>query len=208
MTSSLLVGGLDLSLTSTGMATVELGGPAPAWSVRTSGRKGSRNETLVQRKERLRAIQHDAVQHLLHCAVVLIEGPSHGSVGGSAHDRSGLWWLTVDELVSIGVVVVEVVPAHIKIYATGNGGTAKGQGPEGGAKAKQTVMSSAIYRYGQHVQITVDDEADAVVLAAMAARYMGSPIESSLPETHLRAMDKVAWPTTPIETVHVPAGVL
>lgn len=40
---------------------------------------------------------------------------------------------------------------------------------------------------------TGNDEADALVLAAMAHRHLGHPIDE-LPKTHLAAMDKIRWP--------------
>lgn len=43
---------------------------------------------------------------------------------------------------------------------------------------------------------TTDKMTRVEVLAAMGARNLGSPIEESLPQSHLRALEKVAWPTS------------
>lgn len=201
----LVVGGLDLSLTSTGMCTIELGGPAPLWTLARSGRTGKNEESLLVRKQRLRTLQHDVIQQLLHCDLVLIEAPAYSAGGGHAHDRSGVWWFIVDELVDLGATVMEVGTQHLKIYATGRGQKEKTDD----AKAfKQRVLANAIRRYGAHVEINVDDEADATILAAMGARYLGHPVEDSLPQTHLRVMDMVKWPTVPVEVVPLAGALL
>ena len=36
---------------------------------------------------------------------------------------------------------------------------------------------------------------DGLALAAMGARHLGCPLETSLPSTHLDAMNGVLWPT-------------
>lgn len=50
-----------------------------------------------------------------------------------------------------------------------------------------------IRRYPQ-VDITGNDIADALVLAAMAARRLGFPIEEALHQANLAALDKINWP--------------
>jgi hypothetical protein len=51
-----------------------------------------------------------------------------------------------------------------------------------------------VVRRYQQVDITGNDIADALVLAAMGARQLGTPIETSLPAVHLTAMTKISWP--------------
>jgi crossover junction endodeoxyribonuclease RuvC len=81
-----------------------------------------------------------------------------------------------------GSPVVEVAPALLKKYATGKGNAGKDE-----------VLAAAIRRYPM-ANITCNDIGDAVVLAAMGARHLGEPIESSLPQVNHTAMEKVAWP--------------
>lgn len=51
------------------------------------------------------------------------------------------------------------------------------------------VMAAAIKRYPQF-DIANDNEADAVILAAFLARALGRPIEESLPQANLAALEK------------------
>lgn len=171
--------GVDLSLTSTGIAVV-----TPSRTVlervTSSGRKDA---TLDQRQERLAVLTRRIVVSIpLTADLVAIEGPSFGQSRQSGeHDRAGLWWLVVSAMRRQGVRVVEIPPATVKTYATG-----KGNAP------KDHVLAAVVRRYPD-VDVAGNDQADALVLAAMAARHLGSPIDD-MPKDHLRAMDKVAWP--------------
>ena len=63
-----------------------------------------------------------------------------------------------------------------------------------GNAGKDEVMLATARRYTNQAEVANNDQADALVLAAMGARHLGAPIEESLPQSHLRALDKVAWP--------------
>lgn len=174
--------GLDLSLTSTGYAVID--DKLPHVRVGTITSKGAADATLRQRGDRARTLLRKVLD-IARCAeLVVIEGPSFGQARQSGtHDRSGLWWLVVDELLHQGLPtdVVEIPPATLKTYATGKGNASKDQ-----------VLAAVVRRYAQ-ADVAGNDEADALVLAAMGTRFLGEPIDD-LPQTHLRAMDKVAWP--------------
>ena len=96
---------------------------------------------------------------------------------GSAHDRSGLWWMTVDMIAARGLGFPLVVPPTVRAkYATGKGNAGKDE-----------VLAAVIRRYPA-AQVNNNDEADALVIAAIAARLGGDPIEESLPVAHLDAL--------------------
>ncbi len=145
--------------------------------------KGAKDATLAERQDRLNQITEQVITHVDGADLIIIEGPSYGSNTGSQHDRSGLWWLIVDNLIDHGHPVVEVSPHQRQMYATGRGNASKDQ-----------VLAAAIKRYPLW-DITGNDIADAVILTAIGARAIGRPIEDSLPQTHLRAMDKLRIPT-------------
>lgn len=179
--------GIDPSLTGCGIATIQEDGGEREIILKTLGRKGKAGETLAQRQERIRTLVTDITDIIrtldVYPDVVSIEGPSHGSVSGSHHDRSGLWWVLVLELSeNLGLDVVEITPSQVKTYATGKGNAAKDE-----------VMAAAIRRYPQ-APISNNNESDAFTLAAMAARLIGEPIEETLPQTHLRTMEKLSRP--------------
>ena len=188
MTAPVVVG-LDLSLSSTGVAILGDGehriltlGSKPA-----GDRLRDRRRRLRDRRRRLSSLTDDiwdATETLGHPALVVVEGPSYGSRTGSQHDRSGLWWLVVDMLSDVDTApeVVEVPPACRTRYATGKGNA-----------DKDAVLAAAVRRY-PWADVTGNDTADALILAAMGRRALGHPVDDPLPKTHLAAMAGVHWP--------------
>jgi crossover junction endodeoxyribonuclease RuvC len=178
--------GLDLSLTSAGVARLQVDdqGAVSSWTT-TCGRKGEAGETLKQRWYRLDSLATDIYNVVpLDCTLAVIEAPAMGAVGGHPHDRSGLWWLVVDRLMSkAGIEVATVAPMTLKVYGAGTG-----------KATKPAMLAAAREHWGLHFDITNDDIADAVVLAAMGARWLGHPIDR-LPHTHTRAIASAHWPT-------------
>lgn len=170
--------GLDLSLTGTGIA------------VAANGDVGCRrfasdpdDGTIAGRSLRLRRMVSYLWTLCRDADLIVVERPSYGSTGGKAHDRSGLWWLAVARFTGAGIPVAEVSPATVKVYATGAG---RGD--------KETVLVAVVRRW-PHVQLSNNDEADALMLCSMGCRHLGTPLEQ-LPQTHTRAMQAVAWPPT------------
>lgn len=175
-----LILGIDPSLTATGLARFDTLDRLviDTW---TRGAKGHVGDTLGQRMHRL----DDLVDSItaVEADVVVIEGPSLAQKAQrGTFDRAGLWWLLVARLFSQGRTVIEVPPSTLKKYATGKGNAAKGE-----------VVIAATRRYPQAMSRN-DNEADAVVLAAMGARATGRPIDDDLPARHLEAMGAVQWP--------------
>ncbi|MCI2958205.1 hypothetical protein MN032_10900 [Agromyces atrinae] len=170
--------GLDLSLTATGYASIR---PQAPTRVQTIKSKGAKDATLAQRAERLHALSAEILGSSLAADIVVIEQPAYNQTGGSHHDRSGLWWLVTDALVPIVERVIEVTPPTLKKYATGKGNASKDE-----------VLAAVIRRYPD-IEVTNNNEADALVLAAVGARLAGHPIEASLPAANLAALEKVRW---------------
>ena len=177
--------GLDLSLTSTGVCSILIepmdhydDREVDTRSIKTAGKKDA---PLADRAHRLLRIIDQATLGD-RPDLVVIEGPSFGQQRQSGqHDRAGLWWQTVIHFeVGENVPVVEVPPALLKRYATGKGNAGKDE-----------VLAAVVRRYPD-VPVTGNDEADALVLAAMGARHLGHPIED-LPQLNLTAMEKVRW---------------
>jgi len=180
--------GVDLSMTSTGLAHAVNGSLTANRRVQS---KGSKGDTLLSRHLRLQQISDNVLGWVADLApsLVVVEAPSFGSQTGSQHDRSGLWWLVVAALHDAGFPVAQVPPNTRATYATGKGNA-----------GKDAVLASVLRRYEQpgspFYLIDGNDVADATVLAAMGSRWAGVPIEDSLPQTHLRAMDGAEWPET------------
>jgi crossover junction endodeoxyribonuclease RuvC len=171
--------GVDPSLTATGLALVDTATNAviDTWTITT---KGKADDTLRQRQTRLDRIAHDA--GVIDTDLVVIEGPAHGHTTGHHHDRSGLWWAIVTAFHSLDVPVVEVTPASLKKYATGKGNA-----------GKDTVLLEVARRYPT-VMVANNNEADALVLAAMGCHHLTGHGLTILPAAHVAALAAVTWP--------------
>ncbi|MET9313812.1 hypothetical protein ABZX12_18525 [Kribbella sp. NPDC003505] len=187
----MIVVGLDLSLTSTGIARINTTSLTPATVTRITSKappteRGPKGKplppTLQQRTNRLTTLRDQIVQVSNDADLFVIETPAYSSKTGSTHDRSGLWWLVIEKLDYCGRYdVAEVTTGGRMKYATGKGNA-----------SKDAVLAAVVRRYAD-VDVTGNDEADALILAAMGARHLGAPIDD-LPKTHLAAMDAVRWP--------------
>jgi Holliday junction resolvasome RuvABC endonuclease subunit len=170
---AVIVSGLDLSLTSTGAARLNLAqGTAELTRLRTRLRGHDRLDYLLAGVD---AWTHDS-------DLVAMEGPSYGSMSGRGHhEGAGLWWLVAHRLYRAGRQVAVVSPSALKIYATGRGNAGKDE-----------VLAAVVRRYPA-APVEGNDQADALVLAAMCAHHLGSPLVS-LPQKQVRALASVDWP--------------
>lgn len=169
--------GLDLSLTSTGIASIH-GDVVTVRRVTSKATHGTTADTA----DRLDRIVADILGNvpLSDNTHVAIEGPSFGSTGPGQHVRGGLWWMIRRELAKASIDTIIAAPATVKKYATGKGNA-----------SKDAVLAAVIKRYPQ-VDITGNDEADALVLAAIAARVGGDPIDPNLPVAQVEACTAVS----------------
>ncbi|MFJ1461813.1 hypothetical protein [Nocardia sp. N2S4-5] len=171
--------GLDLSLTSTGIAVIGTGRPWCA-TIESSGKADAPWESRYRRLGDLVLRVRAAITP---GAFVVLEAPAYSRTTGSQHDRSGLWWMVHDRLVGSGCTVLPVGPNLRAKYATGKGNA-----------GKDAVLAAAVRRYAD-IAITGNDTADAVVLAAIGCRLLGRPIDDPMPKTHLAALDTIRIPT-------------
>ncbi len=170
--------GLDLSLADTGVAVIDEDGGITTARIRS---KAAPTPDLKARAGRL--VDHvsailAAVPDGIEC--VTVEGMSFASRSAHAHDMGGLWWLVVTGLIDVWHTVHVVPPSNVKKYATGNGGASKDE-----------VLAQVIRRYPA-TTLSNNNEADALVLAAIGARHHGHPVDD-MPKLHLDALVKVGW---------------
>jgi Holliday junction resolvasome RuvABC endonuclease subunit len=179
------IGGLDTSLTSTGIAIItrRVNGTCLA-NVTTIASKGKRNASIVSRSERLLNLRNDILHALLGCELVVIEMTAFGMKGGSALDRNGLWWAIVGKLCDIGTPVACCAITTNKKFATGSG------------RADKAAVSAAVSRLWPEVNITKEDEADALSLAHIGAVKAGWEVPTL--QRHRDALPAVAWPDQPV----------
>ncbi|HEX2905049.1 MAG TPA: hypothetical protein VHO01_16465 [Jatrophihabitans sp.] len=182
--------GLDLSLTATGVAMVDLtDGEIFTWRLKTTGRKGATaTETALRISGMVRDIgewisdQTTAPIQQWRDWLAVIESPSFGSKGGAAHERGGLWWGVAGTLADMAVPIATVAPTSRALYATGNG------------RADKKEVIAAVRGRHPEVDIPDDNVADALTLAAMGARHLGKPIDAGRTDRGLTAMSSAKWP--------------
>lgn len=162
--------GLDVSLTATGLAGMEL--TDDGWKLQTSRFKTTPHPSgntrfLLNRMNMIRS----------HCRntatwedLVVMEGPAFASVGSSSKDLMGLWWLVYDGMCSVAREVVIVPPSTLKKWATGKGNASKGQVAVG---IHRTFPQET---FGVDFAAVDDNEIDAVALAGIGChlRYRDS----------------------------------
>lgn len=174
--------GLDLSLTSTGIAAAHVGAATTVLDVRTVKSTGKATDNWQQRHQRLHRLVDDIDHWIPRRSLIMLEAPAYSRTTGSQHDRSGLWWMVYSAVAAWGMtVVVPIGPTVRAKYATGKGNA-----------SKDAVLAAAVRRYPD-IDITGNDIADAVILMAIGCRLLGKPIDD-MPATHLAALDKVQLP--------------
>lgn len=170
--------GLDLSLTSTGMARVTRSGESvhvEVARVRTKLKDFDRLDFLL---DQIHQFTHDA-------DLVVVEG-----LAFAAHDTNrqgaGLHWMVRHGLWKAEVPTAVCPPTVRAKYAAGKGGAGKDE-----------VLAAVIRRYGVplDVEITGNDVADALTMAAMGWRWLGRPVEEKIPQVNAETLPKVAWPS-------------
>lgn len=176
--------GIDPSLTGTGIAILE--GAHGQFSKRGSTGNVTKDSWSL-RYGRLRGLAESVVNEAVYESgrtphLAVMEGPAYDTKGVGKFDNGGLWWSIYDCLAESGVDILIVTPKQRAKYATGNGNA-----------HKDVVISDAIRRYPQY-EFRGNDQADALILAAIGRRLLGDPVEESLPKTHLDALKLIKLP--------------
>jgi crossover junction endodeoxyribonuclease RuvC len=171
--------GIDISLTSTGLAVYHRGGLALT-DVVTS--KGKRDDTLRDRAARIRRISDEVADWYWpeqgQTALVVVEAPALGAKGGSTWDRAGLWWHIMGRLQTRGMPVAECNPITLKVWATND------------RQADKAAVAAAIARRTT-VPLASSDAVDALALAMLGAHKLGW-IDG--PQYAVDRLAKVKWP--------------
>jgi crossover junction endodeoxyribonuclease RuvC len=168
------IAAIDLSLTRTG------------WALTRGGRR--HYGSIIPKSTGMPRIDHimDALETLLHpesgggldTELVVLEGPALHAQGRGVCDRWALRGVVLYHLHMSGVPFVEIPPASMKKFATGNG------------NANKDAMVAAAIRHFDYPGEN-NDEADSWIALAMAEAHYGH-----LPLSAYRtaALAKVTWP--------------
>ncbi|MEU8760696.1 hypothetical protein [Streptomyces sp. NPDC048659] len=164
-----LVVGLDLSLTSTGVA-------GEGWT--------DRIRTKTRGDMRLHYLIGQISTFIRRADLVVMEGPSYGHAHLAGHeDLAGLRVLVRQYCHRHTIPYAVIPPATLKLYGTGNGRAAKGE-----------VRSAVANRYGIHTEGAARyDEADAYVAMAAGMDWLGYQL-APVPDRAAAALAGVTWP--------------
>lgn len=157
-----VVGGLDQSLTSFGVACVS-SGSAPEL------RRWQPAKRLGTGHERLEWLLGNVREAAAGWDLAVIEGLAFGARGSSLLDLAGLFTAVTHELWKLGVPYAVVSPYVRAKYITGN------------VKAGKDECLLAVERRFPGAVVAGNDQADALTLAAMGADHLGFPL-AKLPE--------------------------
>lgn len=171
MDTTTKVVGIDLSMTSTGIAS------SRGWTRRIATKPHQFPTTF----DRLRDIKTRVLDCTRGADLVVVETLSMGSQTGQHLTRAGLWHLVMEAVDAADIPWAGVTPTAVKKYATGKGNAGKDE------------VLLAVARRFPDWEVTGNDEADALVLMAMGADYLGRPVVD-MPKAHRDAMKKVVWP--------------
>jgi crossover junction endodeoxyribonuclease RuvC len=175
--------GLDLSLTSSGIAIITETHRGLKIATSTVTSKGKRAASVVDRHARLTEIGAGVLHHAGQVELAVIEGPFSGP-NGSAIDRHALWWFVVGGLIRREVPVAVVAPTSLKLAIAGKG------------TADKAALSGALARLWPDLVVGSADEADAAALAHLGAVWMGWPVTTLERHKQVRA----EWPILPDPT--------
>ncbi len=164
--------GLDLSLTSTGIAL-----PKETNVIQTKQKGVAR--LIIIRKEIMSQLE------LLKDPLVIIEGYSFAQKNSHAHSLGELGGVIRVALAEEDIQYVIVAPTQRAKFATGKGNASKSE-----------VVSSISARTGIIWSGKgADDKVDAWILQEIGLTYLGRS-RYTWPQIHLDAMDKIEWPFT------------
>ena len=175
--------GIDLSLTGTGLAAITTTTGGFDLAVATVASKGTRGDTLRQRRDRLYGIVFEVSQWASGADVVVVEAPAFSKNNASTWDRAGLWWGVIDLLLVDQHRVAIAPPNVVKKFATNRG------------NADKPAVAVGIARlWGDDCKCSNDNEYDALTMATMGAQRLGI---DGVPTRahHAAALESVAWQT-------------
>lgn len=157
--------GLDISLTSTGIAVVKNGLLVEVGNICSKGKKGDTHHQhgprVLDMAERINDFL--AVVNAFHSIdLAVIEAPSFNSRFGNPHERAGIWWQVYEYLYLAGIDIETLTPPSRAKYITGYG-----------MAKKDLVLTAALARWDWNGKIENDDIADATGLAYWGQERLG-----------------------------------
>jgi crossover junction endodeoxyribonuclease RuvC len=166
----MIIVGLDLSLTATGLVASDSPTPKLIKLIKTK----------MKGEDRLDFIDQSVMGYCMDADVVVMEGYSFGARGNAVFQIGELGGVIRLSLRRAKIPFALVPPSNLKKYATGKGNVGKDE-----------VIAAAIRRFGFPGHD--NNEADAHILWKMGVRHY-TGVGEDLPQTHLDALTKIEWP--------------
>lgn len=176
--------GIDPSLTSCGIAVLSATATATRVDTLTAvGRDGKETDGFPERSDRIVAqTRRIAAQVPQDADMALIEDIPHGIKRfPSYRDRCVLWGGVYSTLRGRGIPIAVINPTTRAIWATGKG-------------TKKPDVLAAVREMFPAERVRNDDEADALILAAIGAHHLGWPLPFETAPRHTTSLEKVVWP--------------
>lgn len=169
----MIVVGLDVSLTATGVARVDTdSGHVRVRTLSSGSRRGH---------ARLEWIRQEILEELRGADFAGIEGFAFMARSANADEIYGLGHLVRHAVWLRRVPYAIVPPASLKLYVTGDGNSDK------------TPLWRELAKSFSHVDVGDDNQADALGIATMVLRHEGHPVDAHrLRWPH--ALEKCHWP--------------
>lgn len=150
--------GVDLSLTSTGIAVYDI--KPRQWRFDNPKTVGHRQDTWMQQTQRIYSLANLILGTISNHALVVVEGPSYNSVSTSVWERAALYYQLTIWLQELEIPIAVAAPKTLKLWATGTG--------MAGKKSVQNVAEQFVGR-----KLANNDVADAAILALMGMHRLG-----------------------------------
>jgi len=175
--------GIDLSLTSTGLARITTD-TAGMWLAETSCRPSKpTGANLAARDARIRGIRDDVVTWTVPCRLAVIEAPIPSGHGAGTFERAWLWGMVVSALIARRVPVIAVPPATRAKFTAASGGA---------DKAAVALAAGRMWpEWTPGVSHGVNDQADALALASIGVVLAGLTPPFAMPAYRLDALRKL-----------------
>lgn len=185
--------GVDSSLNSTGLCRVELLPWPPSRpfrqadepvqakiSVSTLSTFKCKEKTKREYSRRVTRVIEQIEEAMDGVGLVAIEELAYGAKGEATWVLPWIWGRVIDLCEKHDIPVITVSTTAVKKYVTGNGG------------CKKEIATLAIVRRWPEVEIVDNNQADALVVAAMGCRYLDLPIDSVPKANYQSAMAKLS----------------
>lgn len=172
---------IDPSFTRTGLTIIQ-GGQVSTKSIVVKAKPKADIHQKCNRIDSIVLAVLDEIRYLRDVEAVAIEGPAFGNNNAGTHYLAGLWWALVTNVRTYaqGVPMIVVQPTSLKMFATGKGNA-----------DKDAVMLETARRYAELCTVENNDQADSLVLAAIAHYKVTGELLVDLPESHTRALEKI-----------------